>query len=295
MTADGKSKIFAYKPYEEYSCSEVQVNYSGYHACERPLDAFAYHPPASSVFYRVELGDRIKYNTRKDDTLVASNGLIIEKKLNLYDLMQVEKKYAKDHGNLIHSQILGNLYDRYLETDTYAKNRSLHVGDSSVLYTGFNCHAIAGNNSIVYAYSNSLACAGKNSVARTERYGISIVGKGGVAVSYNDGISIAQGAEAAAVAGKDGVVIGTKYSKVGESGVIVIRDFCDDDMYVMAGLNSVIVFAFIPKTKTLTIDGEKYKANTLYKVVLKDGNYTLEEEKDKSILETFAFTVDIHS
>ena len=52
---------FQYKEGGEYETDRVEVCKSGFHACENPLDCFAYYYPAEgSVFHEVELGGDIQ-------------------------------------------------------------------------------------------------------------------------------------------------------------------------------------------------------------------------------------------
>ena len=48
---------FQFKEGETYIEDKAELCRNGFHACERPLDIFAYYSPAESVYHEVELDD----------------------------------------------------------------------------------------------------------------------------------------------------------------------------------------------------------------------------------------------
>lgn len=52
---------FQYEEGKEFETERAECCEEGFHACEYPLDCFAYYNPANSVFHEVELdGDMVR-------------------------------------------------------------------------------------------------------------------------------------------------------------------------------------------------------------------------------------------
>ena len=73
---DMTCRDFQYKEGGEYETDRAKVCESGFHACENPLDCFAYYNPAEgSIFHEVELGGDIQRGD--DDTKCAATKIRI--------------------------------------------------------------------------------------------------------------------------------------------------------------------------------------------------------------------------
>lgn len=57
FNADMTCRDFQYKEGETYTEDNAELCSKGFHACEDPVDCFAYYDPAKSVFHKVELED----------------------------------------------------------------------------------------------------------------------------------------------------------------------------------------------------------------------------------------------
>ena len=78
---------FQYKEGKTYETDRAEVCESGFHACENPLDCFAYyHPAAGSVFHEVELGGDIQRGD--DDTKCAATKIRIGARLTLAGMIK---------------------------------------------------------------------------------------------------------------------------------------------------------------------------------------------------------------
>ena len=78
---------FQYKEGGEYREDRAEVCESGFHACENPLDCFAYyHPADGSVFHEVELGGDIQRGD--DDTKCAATKIKIGARLTLAGMIK---------------------------------------------------------------------------------------------------------------------------------------------------------------------------------------------------------------
>ena len=70
----------------------VQACQSGFHACEYPLDVFAYYVPAHSRYAIVEQSGVLSRHA--DDSKVASSVITIKAELSLHDLIQAATDYT---------------------------------------------------------------------------------------------------------------------------------------------------------------------------------------------------------
>ena len=95
MTCCPGSKPFQYEEGKEYEESSAQACDHGFHACERPLDVFAYYPPSTSVYHEVEQSGEISRND--DDSKVASSKIKIGARLDIAGLVKAQIEYTKSH------------------------------------------------------------------------------------------------------------------------------------------------------------------------------------------------------
>ena len=71
---------------------DVEACKSGFHACEYPLDAFGYYPPAGSRFALVEQsGDLSRHG---DDSKIASRSISIKAELTLPGIIKAAMEYT---------------------------------------------------------------------------------------------------------------------------------------------------------------------------------------------------------
>ena len=84
---DMTCRDFQYKEGGEYKTDKANVCECGFHACENPLDCFAYyHPAEGSVFHEVELGGDIQRGD--DDTKCAATKIKIGARLTLAGMIK---------------------------------------------------------------------------------------------------------------------------------------------------------------------------------------------------------------
>ena len=87
FNADMTCRDFQYKEGETFETPKAEVCESGFHACENPLDCFAYyHPSEGSVFHEVELGGDI--HRGDDDTRCAATKIKIGARLTLAGMIK---------------------------------------------------------------------------------------------------------------------------------------------------------------------------------------------------------------
>ena len=86
---------FQYKEGETYTEEKASLCNNGFHACEDPVDCFAYYGPAQSVFHEVELDD---VDGRRDsDSKVAAKKITIGAKIDLASMIKasIDFRFSK--------------------------------------------------------------------------------------------------------------------------------------------------------------------------------------------------------
>ena len=101
MTCCPGTKPFQYEEGKEYEEDSAQDCDHGFHACERPLDVFAYYPPSTSVYHEVEQSGEISRND--DDSKVASSKIKIGARLDIAGLVKAQIEYVKSHTTMEHT------------------------------------------------------------------------------------------------------------------------------------------------------------------------------------------------
>lgn len=86
---------FQYEEGKSYHEDNAKLCDHGFHACEYPLDCFAYFPPAESVFCEVEL-DGIT-GEREGNTKICGTDIKIGAKMNIAGLIKASFDYVKAH------------------------------------------------------------------------------------------------------------------------------------------------------------------------------------------------------
>ena len=77
---------FQYKKGETYTAEKASLCKSGFHACEDPIDCFAYYDPAELVFHEVELDE---VDTERDvDSKVAAKKITIGAKIDIASMIK---------------------------------------------------------------------------------------------------------------------------------------------------------------------------------------------------------------
>ena len=95
---DFKCRGFQYAVGETYThAGDVRACESGFHACEYPLDALGYYPPASSQFAVVEQSGSIARHT--GDSKIASSVIKVSASIGLPELIKaaIEYTFSRSH------------------------------------------------------------------------------------------------------------------------------------------------------------------------------------------------------
>ena len=77
-----------YRVGETYTEDEAELCRTGMHACLAPIDVLAYYPPATSVYYEVEVGDDAQPSD-DGDSQVATTTLTVGSELGITELWRL--------------------------------------------------------------------------------------------------------------------------------------------------------------------------------------------------------------
>ena len=171
---------FQYEEGKEYEEDSAQACDHGFHACERPLDVFAYYPPSKSVYHEVEQSGEI--SRRNDDSKVASSKIKIGARLDIAGLVKAQIEYTKSHTTTEYTDP-----DRATAGDSGAAT----AGNCGAATAGDSGAATAGYSGAATAGDSGAATAG-DSGAATSR-GKSASGKNGLSVARGNGVRVKGG------------------------------------------------------------------------------------------------------
>ena len=169
MTCCPGSKPFQYEEGKEYEEDSAQACDHGFHACERPLDVFAYYPPNESVYHEVEQSGEI--SRHDDNSKVASSKIKIGARLDIAGLVKAQIEYTKTHTTTKNTDP---------DRATAGYRGAATAGDSGAATAGYRGAATAGDS--------GAATAG-NYGAATSR-GKSASGKNGLSVARGNGVRV---------------------------------------------------------------------------------------------------------
>ncbi len=159
-----KCRGFQFEEGKSYKEETANLCRSGFHACERPLDVFAYYPPAESVFHEVELDD--VSDQRETDSKVCAKTIKVGARLDVIGLVKAQIEYTKAHTTM-----------------DYTDPERATAGDSGA--------ATAGSFGAATAGTRGAATAG-NSGAATSR-GTVTVGKNGAGLARGNNVKVRGG------------------------------------------------------------------------------------------------------
>ena len=150
----------------------IKVCDNGFHACKRPLDVFAYYPPASSRYFEVEQGGEI--SEACDDSKIASSQIKIGAEIGIPGLIRAHVEYVKAHT-----------------TEEHTDPKQATAGDSGAATAGDSGAATAGFRGAATAGSYGAATAGSYGAATSR--GSSAVGENGIACARGNGCRVKGG------------------------------------------------------------------------------------------------------
>ena len=232
---------FQYEIGKEYEEEKAEACNCGFHACESPLDVFAYYAPADSRYCEVEQDGEL--SKRNDDSKVASTKIRIGAEIGIPGLVKAQIEYVKSHCT---------------------NECNAEPGKP----------ATAGEYGAATAGRCGAATAGYSGAATAGESGAATAGNSGAATAGDRGAATA-GYSGAATAGSYGAATSRGSVTVGENGVGTVRG---NGVKIRGGMGAVLVCAIEPDDSydvitwaAAVVDGETIKADTWYTV--RDGKF----------------------
>ena len=94
---DLKCRDFQYEEGKEFHTEKEDCCNEGFHACEYPLDCFAYYDPAHSVFHEVELSGEMDKDG--NDTKVCATDIKIGARISIAGLVKAAIEFTMSKVN----------------------------------------------------------------------------------------------------------------------------------------------------------------------------------------------------
>ena len=161
---------FQFEEGKTYETEKADLCNAGFHACESPLDVFAYYPPCDengnlNKFHEVELEGVSEQ--RSDDTKVCATKITIGAELNFFGLAKAHVEWVKSHLNKDAQAVNSgdsssavNSGHRSSAVNSGYRSSAVNSGDSSsAVNSGYSSSAV---NS---GYRSSAVNSGKDSIA----------------------------------------------------------------------------------------------------------------------------------
>ena len=267
---DLKCRDFQYEEGKEFHTEKADCCNDGFHACEYPLDCFAYYDPAHSVFHEVELSGEMDKDG--NDTKVCATDIKIGARISIaglvkaaieFTMSKVNKEgksderhgFASATGDYGASSATGNCGASSATGNYGASSATGDYGASSA--TG-NC----GASSATGNYGASSATGNYGASSATGNCGASSATgyRGASSVSNPTGVAVAWGHEAKAKGCLGAHLILSDWRYIGEKR--------PDGEYKNPYKVENWEFA---GAKMIQVDGENIKEDTFY--TLKDGKF----------------------
>ena len=151
-----KCRGFQYEQGKTAETSAAKLCEKGFHACEAPLDVFAYYPPATSRYFEANMED-VSGERRDDDTKVVGRKITLGAELNVAGLCKAHFEYVKAHTTMEHT-------DPKIAT----------AGDSGAATAGYRGAATAGDRGA--ATSRGSVSVGENGCGLVRGNGVKVKG-----------------------------------------------------------------------------------------------------------------------
>ena len=160
---------FQFEVGKTYVEDKASLCHSGFHACENPMDVFAYYTPADSRYCIVDLDD-VSGKRQSNDSKVCGKKIHIEAEIGLKGIVEAGVKFIMDKVN----------FDSAPATNTGYRSVATNTGDGSAA-TNTGYRSAATNTGYCSAATNT----GDGSAATNTGYcsAATVKGKESVAVS----------------------------------------------------------------------------------------------------------------
>ena len=162
---DLKCRDYRFEVGKEYEEEKADICNCGFHACENPLDAFGYYPPADSRYCEVDLDVN---DQKSDDSKRVGKHIKINAEIGLPGLIKAGVGYIKDQVDWEHAKVSNtgdwsaatNTGDQSAATNTGYQSAATNTGDRSAA-TNTGDQSAATNT----GYQSAATVTGKESVA----------------------------------------------------------------------------------------------------------------------------------
>ena len=138
---DLKCRGFQYEIGKEYEGNAADICHKGFHACENPMDVFAYYNPADSRYCEVDLDTN---EQTEGDSKRVGKKIKIETEIGLSGLIQAGVKFILEKVDF-KSAKESNTGDWSAATNTGNQSAATNTGDwSAATNTGYQSAATVG-------------------------------------------------------------------------------------------------------------------------------------------------------
>ena len=121
---------FQFEVGKTYVEDKASLCHSGFHACENPMDVFAYYTPADSRYCIVDLDD-VSGKRQSNDSKVCGKKIHIEAEIGLKGIVEAGVKFIMDKVN----------FDSAPATNTGYRSVATNTGDGSAATNTGYCSA----------------------------------------------------------------------------------------------------------------------------------------------------------
>ena len=230
---------FQYEEGKEFETERAECCEEGFHACEYPLDCFAYYNPANSVFHEVELDGDMDQNG--GDTKICATKIKIGARLSIAGLVKAAIDFTMSRVNKEASSDERHGYAS-ATGDYGASSATGDYGASSA--TGYR------GASSATGYRGASSATGNCGASSATGY------RGASSVSDPTGVAVAWGHEARAKGCLGAHLILSDWRYIGEK-------YSDGDYKYPYRVESWELAG----AKMVIVDGEKIKADTYYRCI----------------------------
>ena len=185
---DTTCRGFQFEAGKTYEEEKAELCSAGFHACENPLDCFAYYAPGQSVFHEVELED--VSDERRDDSKICGKKITVGAKLDVAGIVKAHFEYVTSRCEKVDGSVAGD-------------KESVAVKDKQACSAGYRGSASAGNCGSASAGNCGSASAGYRGSASAGESGSASAGESGSASAGESG-SASAGYRGSASAGYRG-------------------------------------------------------------------------------------------
>ena len=251
---DLKCRDYRFEVGKEYEEEKADICNCGFHACENPLDAFGYYPPADSRYCEVDLDVN---DQKSDDSKRVGKHIKINAEIGLPGLIKAGVEYIKDQVDWEHAKV-SNTGNWSAATNTGNQSAATNTGDRSAATNTGNRSAATntGNQSAATNTGDRSAATntGDQSAATNTGYQSAATNTGDRSAATNTGDQ-----SAATVTGKESVAMAVGYDSKAKGAL--------GCYIVLAEWKQIDGEYHIVDVQSAKVDGETIKPDIFYKLI----------------------------